>query len=249
MPRYKITIEYDGTPFYGWQKQKGGSSVQETLEEAIFLLCGNRAETFVGGRTDAGVHALGQVCHFDLEKNYPAYVIQDALNAYLRNIGNSYISVIAVQEVEISFHARFSATKRAYVYKILNRRAPSPLLCKRVWHVVLPLDVERMQEGAQFFLGHHDFTTFRAAECQASSPFKTMDVCEIQKKEHLIEVHVESRSFLHHQVRNMVGALSLVGLKRWAPLDIKKALDARDRKKGGPTAPPQGLYLKYITYA
>lgn len=249
MPRYKLTVEYSGTPFYGWQKQIGFPSVQETVEKAIFHLSGQKIELAVGGRTDTGVHALGQVCHVDLEKDYGAFVIQEALNAHLRDMGAyEHVSIIKAEEVPLSFHARFSAIKRAYVYKILNRRAPSPLLFQRVWHIIPTLDIEKMREGASFLIGHHDFTTFRSTECQASSPFKTLDVLDIVQKDDLIEINVESRSFLHHQVRNMVGTLSLIGLNKWKPEDIKTALEAKDRKKGGPTAPPYGLYLKHILY-
>ncbi|MBS0185285.1 MAG: tRNA pseudouridine(38-40) synthase TruA [Proteobacteria bacterium] len=250
MHRYKIVLEYDGTPFVGWQRQKEGLSVQGILEEAILRLIGTSFPTLqVAGRTDAGVHALGQVCHVDLPKNYPPFVLCNALNAHLRDLlPYTAISILNTQEVSNEFHARFSAQKRSYLYRIFNHRSPPALERNRVHHVPAHLDEESMQRGANFLLGTHDFSTFRAKECQANSPLKTLDKLEIQRQGDILNIWVESKSFLHHQVRNMVGTLILVGLKKWTPLDVQAALEARDRIKGGPTAPPYGLYLTKVTY-
>lgn len=250
MARYKLTVEYDGTSFVGWQRQTNGVSVQGTLEEAFLRFVGYSVTLMVAGRTDAGVHAIAQVCHVDLDRLRDPFVIQQALNAHLRDLSKECtISVLHVEEVPESFHARFSAQKRLYLYRILNRKPPSALERSRALHVFLPLDLERMQMGANFLVGHHDFSTFRSTECQAASPFKTLDRLEVLKAdEEYFEIWAESKSFLHHQVRNMVGTLILVGLKKWEPIQIKHALEAKDRTKGGPMAAAHGLYLYKITY-
>ena len=246
--RYKVTIEYDGTNFLGWQRQQDGLSIEQSLEDAIFAFSQQQIEVFGAGRTDAGVHALAQVAHFDLETKSDCFRIREALNAHLRDAGRD-ISILEVTEADADFHARFSATKRSYIYKIINRRAPSVLMKNRAWWIPLPLDVEKMKEGAKYFLGNHDFTSFRASLCQALSPIKTLDKFEIiHKNNETITCYIEAKSFLHHQVRNMVGTLKMVGDGTLQPQDIQKILEAKDRTKAGPTAPAHGLYLNKISY-
>ena len=245
MPRYKITIEYDGTAYAGWQTQKDEPSIQEELEKAAVRFLGHSAAITGAGRTDAGVHALGQVAHFDSEKAFEPYKLCLAFNAHLRP---QPISVIAAEVVADDFNARFSAVERTYVYKILNRRARPALDENRVWWVGVPLDVEAMRDAASVLLGRHDFTTFRAAACQAKSPVRTLDELSFTRSGNLIECHVRARSFLHHQVRNMVGTLKLVGEGHWTKQNVIDALNARDRKAGGPTAPAQGLYFESVRY-
>ena len=245
MPRYKITLEYDGTGYVGWQRQSNGVSVQQVVESAIFALSGETVGLVAAGRTDAGVHALGQVAHFDLLRTFPADTVRDALNFHMKG---SRVAVVAAAQVADDFHARFSALGRAYLYRIENRRAPPALDRDRVWWVSTPLNVEAMAEGARYLVGHHDFSTFRAGQCQAKSPFKTLDRLEVERQGHSILVRAGARSFLHHQVRNMVGALKLVGDGRWTPERIAMALAAKDRKAGGPTAPASGLYFTTVHY-
>ena len=245
--RYKITIEYDGTCLLGWQKQDEGASVQFYLEEALKGFSHQDIDVFGAGRTDAGVHALGQVAHFDLETSMDLFHIREAFNARLR-ILEAPVSVIEVEEVADDFHARFKAKGRGYIYRILNRRAPTVLLKDRVWCVGYPLDVEKMKEGAKYLLGHHDFSSFRGAGCQALSPMKTLDKLEIITNGDEIDFTVEARSFLYHQVRNMVGTLKCVGDGKFAPADVKKILEAKDRAVAGPTAPACGLYLSKVMY-
>lgn len=245
--RYKITIEYDGTCLLGWQKQDEGASVQFYLEEALKGFSHQDIDVFGAGRTDAGVHALGQVAHFDLETNMDLFHIREAFNARLR-ILEAPVSVIEVEEVADDFHARFKAKGRGYIYRILNRRAPTVLLKDRVWCVGYPLDVEKMKDGAKYLLGHHDFSSFRGAGCQALSPMKTLDKLEITTNGDEIDFTVEARSFLYHQVRNMVGTLKCVGDGKFAPEDVKKILEAKDRAVAGPTAPACGLYLSKVIY-
>ncbi len=243
--RFKITVEYDGGPFVGWQRQPNGPSVQQALEEAIEGFSGETPSVQGAGRTDSGVHALAQVAHFDLAKEITPDALQGALNHHLKGWP---IAVRAVEGVGEDFHARFSATGRAYLYRILNRRAPAALDEGRVWWVPVALDAQRMQEAAQLLVGHHDFSSFRAAECQANSPEKTLDRLDVARRGEEIEVVAEARSFLHHQVRNMVGTLALVGKGRWPVARVKQALEARDRRAAGATAPPDGLYLTRISY-
>jgi tRNA pseudouridine38-40 synthase len=245
VPRYKLTIEYDGAGFVGWQRQANGLSIQEALETAVAQLCGERVTVHGAGRTDAGVHALGQCAHLDLEKAVPAEVLRSALNHHLRPAA---ISVLAAELADRDFDARLSAIGRVYLYRILNRRAPPSLVRGRVWHVSPPLDVEAMTEGAHHLVGHHDFSTFRDSLCQASSPLRTLDALEVRREGEEISIEAQARSFLHHQVRNMAGTLKLVGLRRWCPDDVVKALAARDRRAGGPTAPAEGLYLVEVRY-
>jgi tRNA pseudouridine38-40 synthase len=245
VPRYKLTLEYDGTGLVGWQRQPNGLSVQAALEAAVAKLSGERVTVHGAGRTDAGVHALAQVAHLDLGREYPAETIRSALNHHLRP---SAISVLAAEEVAGNFHARLSATGRVYRYRILNRRPPPMLDRMRVWHVPSPLDLTAMQEGARHLVGRHDFSTFRDSLCQSKSPVKTLDALEVSRAGEEIHIEARARSFLHHQVRNMAGTLKLVGLRQWRPEDVAKALDARDRRAGGPTAPAAGLYLVEISY-
>ena len=247
--RYKITIEYDGTNILGWQRQLDGPSVQEYLEKALSYLSSDGKEIPVqgAGRTDAGVHALAQVAHFDLEREIADWKLRDALNFHLRE-QEAPVVVLDVEEVDENFNARFSAKGRGYVYRILNRRSPAVLEKDRVWWVPVDLDIGKMQEGAKYLLGHHDFSSFRAAACQAKSPIKTLDKLDIFQRGEEIIFEVEAKSFLHHQVRNMVGTLKLVGDGHLAPQDVKKILEAKDRKAAGPTAPACGLYLSKVWY-
>ncbi|MBE6448304.1 MAG: tRNA pseudouridine(38-40) synthase TruA [Alphaproteobacteria bacterium] len=249
--RYKITIEYDGTNILGWQRQLDGPSVQEYLENAVLSLVphssSSRIEVQGAGRTDAGVHALAQVAHFDLEREIEDWKLRDAINFHLRD-QNAPVVVTLVEAVSSDFNARFSAKGRGYIYRILNRRAPSALEKNRVWWVPVELNITKMQEAAKHLLGYHDFSSFRAAACQAKSPLKTLDKIEIYQQGEEIIFEVEAKSFLHHQVRNIVGTLKLVGDGHLQPSDIKKILEAKDRKVAGPTAPASGLYLSKVWY-
>jgi tRNA pseudouridine38-40 synthase len=246
MPRYKLTLEYDGTPFVGWQLQENGPSVAGSLAEAIERFAGERPDVSGAGRTDAGVHAFGQVAHVDLAKEWDADTVRDALNAHLRP---HPIAVIAAERVADDFHARFSATARHYRYRIVNRRADLVIERERAWRVGKPLDASAMHEAAQKLVGHHDFTTFRSAECQAKSPQKTLDRFDVARESEDIRIEASARSFLHHQVRSMVGSLALVGEGRWRVDDLAKALEAKDRSACGPVAPAHGLYLVRVDYA
>jgi tRNA pseudouridine38-40 synthase len=238
MPRYRLSIEYDGGPFVGWQRQSEGASVQGALEDAIEKLSGERV-------TDAGVHALGQVAHFDLVKEFEAGKVRDALNHYLRP---ALVSVLEAVAVNGEFHARFSAKSRYYLFRILNRRAPPALEGGRVWHVSPKLDAEAMHVAAQALVGQHDFTTFRAAECQSASPVKTLDRLDISRRADEIHIEASARSFLHHQIRSFAGTLKLVGEGKWKPRDVADALAAKDRARCGPVSPPDGLYLVRVDY-
>jgi tRNA pseudouridine38-40 synthase len=246
MPRYKLVIEYDGTPFAGWQRQLNGRSVQQAVEEAVERFCGHPARVHCAGRTDAGVHATHQVVHVDLARDWRPDTVRDAANAHLRP---EPVAVLSVEPVPARFHARLSATGRAYLYRILNRRAPPALEARRVWHVPWPLDAAVMQEAARTLTGRHDFTTFRAAECQANSPMRTLDRLDVERIGEEVRVHAAARSFLHHQVRSMVGTLAKAGSGRWSVADVRAALEARDRARCGPMAPPSGLYLVGVAYA
>lgn len=245
MPRYKLTIEYDGAPFVGWQRQANGISVQQALEEAIFAMTGEKRVVHGAGRTDAGVHARGQVAHIDLVREWRTDKIRDALNALIRP---HPVAVIDVEPVPDTFEARFSAIRRHYLYVIDNRRAPPALDRHHVWHVARPLDAHAMHEAAQTLVGRHDFTTFRAAECQANSPVRTLDVLDVARRGDRIEVYTNARSYLHNQVRSLVGSLHHVGCGKWSAADLRAALDARDRARCGTVAPPHGLYLMQVDY-
>ena len=243
--RWKLTIEYDGRPFMGWQSQPHGPSVQDAVEEAVAKFSGETPRLHAAGRTDAGVHALGQVAHFDLKRAAEPRTIRNALNAHLRP---RPISILSAEEAPPGFHARLSARQRRYRYVVLNRPARPALDEGRVWHVPVALNVEKMREAAAHLLGKHDFTSFRAAECQAKSPVKTLDRFEIEQDGDKLLFHTEARSFLHHQVRNMVGTLMLVGRGKWRAGQVAEALKACDRSAAGPTAPPEGLYLVGVDY-
>jgi tRNA pseudouridine38-40 synthase len=245
VPRYRLTLEYDGGPFVGWQRQHNGPSVQGALEEAIMRFCGERVAVQGAGRTDAGVHAAAQVAHVDLARSRPADTVRAALNHHLKP---QPIAVLEARQVADDFHARFSATARRYRYRILNRPAPPALERGRVWHVAVPLDVDAMAQAARLLVGRHDFNSFRSAACQATSSVKTLDLLEVSRAGQEIEVAVGARSFLHNQVRILVGTLQLVGRGRWSCSEVAQALAARDRTRAGPTAPPQGLCLMQVRY-
>ena len=245
VPRYKLTVEYDGGPFVGWQRQTNGPSVQQSIEEAIGGFSGETARLTVAGRTDAGVHALAQVAHCDLVRDWPADKVRDAINHFLQP---APVAILAVDPVPDDFDARFSAVRRHYLYRIVNRRARLALDAGRALHEPRALDAAAMQAAAQILVGHHDFTSFRATECQAKSPMRTLDRLEIARRGDGVTVAAEARSFLHHQVRNLVGTLLLVGLGKWQPDQVGAALDARDRSAAGPTAPAHGLYLARVDY-
>jgi len=245
MPRYKLTIEYDGTGLVGWQKQSNGLSVEAILETGFALLCGETVAVRGAGRTDAGVHALAQAAHVDLPRDYPPDEIRGAVNHHIRA---HRVALLAVEPVDGRFDSRRSARGRRYLYRIINRRAPLAIELGRAWHVGAPLDAAAMHEAAQRLVGHHDFTTFRDSLCQAKSPVKTLDALEVTRDGDEIRIAACARSFLHHQVRNMAGSLKLVGLGRWSAADLAEALAARDRRRGGPTAPPEGLYLVEVSY-
>lgn len=245
MARYKMTIEYDGGPFAGWQFQTNAPTVQGVMEDAIATLTGTRPIVHAAGRTDAGVHAKGQVAHVDLDRDWDTRTLRNAINAHLRP---HPVSVLAVEAVTDEFHARFKAIRRYYLYRIANRPAPLALeRGKAWWHPVL-LDHAAMHEAAQALVGKHDFTTFRAAECQAQSPVKTLDHIAVARDGDMIDITVDARSFLHHQVRSIVGSLKLVGEGKWPIGELKAALLARDRTRCGPVAPPTGLYLMQVDF-
>ena len=245
MPRYALTIEYDGGPFVGWQRQANGLSVQQRLEEAVAAINGARAIVHGAGRTDAGVHALGQVAHIDLARAWRADKLRDALNAHLKP---APVAVIAARAVDDEFEARFSAIRRHYRYIIDNRRAPLALTLGRAWHVKWPLDAGAMHAAAQRLVGRHDFTTFRASECQANSPVRTLERLVVRRIGERIEIEVSARSFLHNQVRSMAGSLEHVGAGKWSADDLADALAAKHRARCGQVAPPQGLYLVAVDY-
>jgi tRNA pseudouridine38-40 synthase len=246
MPRYRIIVEYDGTPFVGWQVQANGESVAGAIASALHKLTGRTVSVHGAGRTDAGVHALAQVAHFDLDAEWDPLRLREGLNALVRP---HPIAILVAGRVADDFHARYSATARHYVYRIVNRRAPLALEVNRAWHVAQPLAESKMQLAADNLVGRHDFTTFRSVECQATSPIKTLAALNIARSDDLIEIAASARSFLHNQVRSMVGSLKLVGEGKWQPDDVKRALDARDRSACGPVAPPHGLYLRRVDYA
>ena len=245
MPRYKLTIEYDGTLFNGWQSQADRRAVQDALSAAIEGFCGEKVTVFGAGRTDSGVHALGQVAHIDLEKEAPTEKLRDAVNFHLKPHA---VAVLAAEKVGEDFDARFSARRRHYSYRIINRRAPLTVDKDRAWLVHAPLDAGAMHEAGQVLIGKHDFTTFRSAHCQAKSPVKTMDEVSVSRYGEEIEIVCRARSFLHNQVRSIVGSLKQVGEGRWSAADMRRALEAADRAACGPVAPPQGLYLFQVDY-
>lgn len=247
MPRYKLIVEYDGTPYVGWQWQDNGRSVQQAVEEAIAASGNGPARVQCAGRTDAGVHATHQVAHVDLARVWRPDRLRDAVNAHLKLQGDA-AALVDAQAVDETFEARHSAIGRHYLYRILNRRPQPALERDRVWHVPRRLDAGAMQAGAQYLLGNHDFTTFRAADCQAASPVRTLDRLDVERIGDEIRIFASARSFLHHQVRSMAGTLELVGAGKWTPEDVGDALAARDRARCGTMAPACGLYLVGVDY-
>ena len=245
MPRYKITIEYDGTPFSGWQIQENSPSIQAELARAIKGLTRQNVVPRGAGRTDAGVHARGQVAHLDLARDFPPAKVRDALNFHLRP---APVAILDCEIVDESFDARFSAKTRHYLYRICNRRAPLILERNRAWHVGPLLNAAAMQEAAQFLLGRHDFTTFRSVQCQAKSALRTLDCLEVRRDDETITITTSARSFLHHQVRSIAGSLKLVGEGKWQPADLRRALEERNRMACGPVAPACGLYFMKVVY-
>jgi tRNA pseudouridine38-40 synthase len=245
MPRYKLTIEYDGTNFVGWQRQANGISIQQVVEEAVVRLSGEAAVVHGAGRTDAGVHARGQVAHVDLARDWRSDTVRDALNAHLQP---HPVAILAAERVGADFEARFSARQRHYLYRICNRRAPLALERGRAWHVKRRLDAQAMHAAARLLVGRHDFSTFRDSECQASSPVRTLDRLDVAASGDMIEIRASALSFLHRQVRSIVGSLEHVGSGKWSAADLAAALDARDRSRCGMVAPPQGLFLMQVDY-
>jgi len=246
MPRYKLTVEYDGRPYCGWQRQANGLSVQEVIERAVTGFTGETITLFGAGRTDAGVHATGQVAHLDLTRDWAEDTVRDALNAHMRE---ERVAIIKAERVGDDFDARFSARKRWYLYRIFNRRAPPAVTRGQVWWVWKELDVEAMHEAAQGLVGTHDFNTFRSTHCQAKNPIRTLEELSVTKGPG-DEVHITAmaQSFLHNQIRSFAGTLKLVGEHRWSKNDVIAALEARDRTRCGPVAPPDGLYLTKVEY-
>ena len=246
MPRYKLTIEYDGAPYMGWQWQNHGPSVQGVLENAGKKLNSNEpVEVYGSGRTDSGVHALGQIAHMDLKKEYRTDKIRDAMNFHM---ADDPVTISKAEMVPDEWHARFDATEREYLYRVIDRRMKLSLDKGRLWRIPVKLNVELMHKAAQHLVGQHDFTTFRDTQCQAKSPTKTIDRITIAREEKEIHFYFRARSFLHKQVRSMVGTLVEVGLEKLNPESIKEILESRDRTKCGPVAPPDGLYLKSVKY-
>ncbi len=243
--RFKLTVEYDGRNFMGWQRQDNGPTVQGALETAILRICQEQVAVHGAGRTDAGVHALAMVAHADIEKNITAFKLMDALNWHLRQreVSSGKAVVLDCEVAPVGFHARFSAIKRAYEYRIINRRPPLAIESGLAWHVVAKLDASAMHDAAQLLVGQHDFTTFRSAHCQSPSPVKTLDRFSVSRYGQEIVIEAEARSFLHHQVRSMVGCLKLVGEGKWTARTLQKALEAKDRTALGFNAPPEGLYF------
>ena len=245
MPRYRLTIEYDGRPYSGFQAQAVLPSVQGAIEAAVKAFCGQELRIAAAGRTDTGVHATGQVVHVDLERDWPAETVANALNAHLVREAISVLDAVVVSD---DWHARFSANERRYLYRILNRRAPPALEAGKVWHVKKAIDAEVMHAAAQALVGLHDFTTFRDMQCQARSPLKTLDVARVSRVGDEVHLEFSARSFLHRQVRSMTGTLAEVGVGRWTPDDVRAALEVRDRTACGPVAPADGLYLTGVGY-
>ncbi|WP_343347035.1 tRNA pseudouridine(38-40) synthase TruA [Sphingomicrobium sp. XHP0239] len=245
MTRWRLTVEYDGTPFSGWQRQDGAPSVQQAIEEAITAMTGEQARLHCAGRTDAGVHGLAMTAHVDLDKQIEGRRLREGLNAHLRP---DPVAILRAEPTEDDFHARFSCEGRDYLYRILNRRGPPTILRNHVWHVAQPLDVDAMAAGAAHLVGRHDFTTYRSAHCQSGSPVKTLDRLDVSREGDEVRFDVSARSFLHHQVRSMVGTLSLVGRGQWTPDDVRDALEAKDRQRLGLNAPPDGLYFVRARY-
>ncbi|HCL67355.1 MAG TPA: tRNA pseudouridine(38-40) synthase TruA [Rhizobium sp.] len=247
MPRFRMTVEYDGTPYVGWQRQENGHSVQQALENAILSLTGETVSIRGAGRTDSGVHAVGQVVHADLTRAWTTYQLRNALNAHLAMAGER-VSVLNVLEADETFDARFSAIRRHYLYRIISRPSQLALEANRAWWVPKVLDHVAMHEAAQQLVGHHDFTTFRSAHCQANSPMRTLDRLDVTRDGELIEIRASAQSFLHNQIRSFAGTLKLAGEGKMSVADVRAALEARDRAACGPVAPPEGLYFLKVDY-
>ncbi|MGF9565474.1 tRNA pseudouridine(38-40) synthase TruA [Neorhizobium sp. JUb45] len=247
MPRFRMVVEYDGTAYVGWQRQDNGHSVQSAIEKAILKLTGETVSIRGAGRTDSGVHARGQVIHADLSRQWLPHKLRNAVNAHLM-MANEGVSIVEVMAVDDTFDARFSALKRHYLYRILNRPAPLALEKNRAWWVAKELDHEAMHAAAQTLVGHHDFTTFRSTHCQAKSPVRTLDRLDVTRVGDLIEIRASAQSFLHNQIRSFAGTLKIAGEGKVTPDDVRKALEARDRKECGPVAPPEGLYFMKVDY-
>lgn len=247
MPRYRMVVEYDGAPYVGWQRQDNGPSVQGAIEKAIFAMTGETISLKAAGRTDSGVHAFGQVCHADLTKSWKASTVMNAVNAHLA-MEREHVAILEAEEMPETFDARFSATKRHYLYRIINRLAPTAIDAERAWHVKKPLDHEAMHAAAQELVGHHDFTTFRSSHCQAKNPNRTIERLEVTRHGELIEIRASAQSFLHNQIRSFAGTLKLAGEGKWSAADVRDALEARDRTRCGPVAPPHGLFFMRVDY-
>jgi tRNA pseudouridine38-40 synthase len=247
MARFRLLVEYDGTPYVGWQRQANGHSVQAAIERAIKKFSGDIVTVFGAGRTDTGVHAYGQVAHIDLERDWPADVVRNAVNAFLVDYDERVV-IVDVTKVDTRFDARFSAIRRHYLYKIRSRRAPLALDYTRAWYIPKDMDHEIMHEAAQRLIGHHDFTTFRSAKCQAKNPVRTMERVDVSRVGDQIEIRASAQSFLHNQIRSFAGTLAMVGLGKWTPQDVTDALEAKDRTRCGPVAPPHGLYFMSVEY-
>lgn len=247
MSRFRMTVEYDGTPYVGWQRQENGPSVQGALETAVLSLTGETVSIRGAGRTDSGVHALGQVVHVDLSRAWVPHKLRNALNAHLAMAGER-VAVLDVAAVDDAFDARFSAIRRHYLYRIISRPARLAVEAQRAWWVPKPVDHEAMHAAAQMLVGHHDFTTFRSAHCQATSPVRTLDRLDVTRSGELIEIRASAQSFLHNQIRSFAGTLKLAGEGKMTPADVRAALDARDRAACGPVAPPEGLFFMKVDY-
>jgi len=245
MPSYKLTIEYDGTGIAGWQRQSHSPSVQQYIEEAIEKFAKQPVRLHAAGRTDAGVHALGQVAHFKMDKDLPEEKVMGAINFH---VATEKISIVSVKRVGEDFHARFNAKKRYYVYKIINRRAPIAIMRNRAWFVPAPLNVEKMKKAAEQLVGQHDFSSFRDSQCQGKTAIKTIDEVRIEQSGDVIEIYVSAKSFLHHMVRNITGTLKVIGEGRWPPEKMEEIIAAKSRPVAGPTAPAEGLYFIKVDY-
>jgi len=245
VPRYKVTIEYDGSGYVGWQRQSCGRSLEQAINQAFFRFTQTRCPVVGSGRTDSGVHAWGQVAHVDLPKRYPEYMVRDAVNAHLRNHSINIKEVICVDP---DFHARFSAIKRSYIYRLYNRQTCPPFERGRAWHIRYPIAVDAMQQCANVLVGTHDFSTFRDSACQAQSPVRKINGVHFTQNGPVVTLTITGQSFLHHQVRNIMGTLNLVGKGTWTVDNFEQAFQARNRKAGGPTAPAEGLYLYQVDY-
>ena len=245
MTRFRLTVEFDGRPFMGWQRQAHGPSVQQAIEDAAYAITGETALVYAAGRTDAGVHALAMSAHIDIEKPFTPFKLAEALNAMLRP---HPVAILACEEVPSDWHARFSCIGRRYLYRIVNRRAPLTLETGRAWQIARPLEAEAMHAAAQALVGLHDFTTFRSVHCQSESPVKTLDRLDVRREGEVVLIEAAARSFLHHQVRSMVGCLALVGQGQWSATDLAAALDAKDRSALGHNAPPDGLFFVEALY-